>query len=99
MATTAWLVLGLAVWMLVGVLFALLLGRMIRLRDNPPPSRHGYSKPLIPIPPDDPAVVSSNDELNETPDEPSVRVIQEGQVDLIRPRLSCGDALPIKIAQ
>lgn len=72
MATTAWLVLGLAVWMSVGVLVALLLGRMIRLRDNPPPSGHGYSRPLIPIPPDDPAVVSSNDELNETPDEPSV---------------------------
>ena len=29
----------------------------------------------------------------------AVRVIQEGLVDLVSPRLSCGDAPPIKIAE
>ena len=43
MAATAWLVLGLVAWVLIGIPFALLVGRMIWLRDNPPPSGSGPS--------------------------------------------------------
>ena len=50
MGTTAWVVLGLVAWVLVGIPFALLLGRMIRLRDNPPPSDHDRSETTDPTP-------------------------------------------------
>ncbi len=48
MATTAWLVLGLVAWVLIGIPVALFVGRMIRLRDNPPPSGHGPSEAADP---------------------------------------------------
>ncbi len=48
MATTAWLVLGLVAWVLIGIPVALFVGRMIRLRDNPPPSGHGPSETADP---------------------------------------------------
>ncbi len=40
MTTMAWILLGLGGWVLLSVLVALLVGRMVRLRDQQLPSRH-----------------------------------------------------------
>ncbi len=40
MTTTVWIVLGLGGWVLLSVLVALLVGRMVRLRDQQRPSWH-----------------------------------------------------------
>jgi len=38
MSTVSWLVIGLAAWVVIAVPLALFLGRMISLRDRPPPA-------------------------------------------------------------
>ena len=38
MSTVSWLVIGLAAWVVISVPLALFLGRMLSLRDHPPPA-------------------------------------------------------------